>query len=192
MSRKEKENKKELLMLKQLRDIFEQYNITEVRCHYSGSGDSGSFDGETVQFMDGTESRLEGAQNADDSLPLFEVTLENQPYLQHNYNNEKHDWEDIPGTRTVVFSEFVVEVAEHFVGINHSGWENNDGGFGDVVIAREGSGIGALAEAFRGRITIDNDHTDYVTTEENYIHGFVFDTETGSVTEAENDPPSDE
>ena len=169
------------LYFDQLRDVFEEYDISEVEVKYEGSGDSGSMSVVKAVRMDGTDCRVEGAEGEDevgfeDDAPVLDITLKNQVYEKQDWV-EKKGWVKKQAKRDVSFHDFVIEAAEHFVGINHGGWENNEGGCGRVILKREREGISALSDAVRRRVIVLNDHTEYITETIESQHEFLSDVE---------------
>ena len=165
-------------LLDQMRDLFEKHDISEVWVHYEGGGDSGSFTANKAILFDGSVCSIadgEFQDEADEDMKELDITLKDQAYTKQDFDQRTQAWVDTPAKRDISFADFVVEVAEAFVDLNHGGWENNEGGYGNVIIRMENTGVGALAEAVRRRVTVVNDHADYIQTVEESSHEWVSD-----------------
>ncbi len=184
-------------LLKSVRDLFEKHDIAEVNVTYEGSGDSGQFEPGTVVFLDGTERSMEGnPAGMEDNTGTDEVTyrlvLKKQPYTQEYYDQKKQKYVKKKAFRDVPFSDYMMEIAEHFVSIVHGGWENNEGARGTVTIHRAKVGIEVLADVQRRRLIVDVDHVDYYQGEEEYSERYTSDTDKNIIVDAtaKDDPPA--
>jgi hypothetical protein len=161
-----------------LREIFEKHNISEVEVKYEGSGDSGSSRVEQVTLMDGTVCTVQDSDSEfdfPDDTPVLDITLKNQHYEMTKWDDATSAWLQSSATRDISFNDFILEVADHFIDLNHGGWENNEGGYGKVTFKRERNGIAALADSDRQRIYVSNYHADYIQHVEEYEHEYVSD-----------------
>jgi hypothetical protein len=93
-------------------------NITEVRVNYEGGGDSG----DVMDFDVIPES----------SLPL----LESEKLDYHAVHGEFIDghYQYLSSIQSKSLNEALTDIALSWVELHHSGWENNDGGQGVILI----------------------------------------------------------
>lgn len=163
-----------------MRNLFEEHGISEVVVNYNGGGDSGSYNFGYTTLLDGTQCNVEGSQSEEDfeeGTPIMDIELKNTPYIARQWNGRTNNWEEHEDTRDISFHDLCIEMAEHFVDINHGGWANSEGGYGTVTIRMERDGIEALANATRRRIVVLNEHADYIQSVEESENTFFSDAE---------------
>lgn len=112
------------------------YGITKVVIRYDGYGDSGGVE----------ECRVEGGQGQESlAMPVQTAIV---------------DWSSAEKTIQMVPLRNVLEtLAMQYVAVEHSGWENNEGGSGDVT-------FDPVAD------TITVSHTENYIASEDFIHTY--------------------
>jgi hypothetical protein len=125
------------VLLKALTDIGAQ----KISIEYSGGGDSG----------DATETSI-----SPDHLnkKLNEITVRQQ-YVHGEYLEER--WHYEVREKQVVLGVAISDFALHWIDLHHSGWENNDGGSGSVVM-----------DVTSGEFRLE--HTEYYTERNEYAY----------------------
>ncbi|GAB3588594.1 DUF6878 family protein [Acetobacter peroxydans] len=110
--------------------------ITKVVIRYDGYGDSGGVEECTVEGGQGQESL---------TVPVQTVIL---------------DWSSAEKTiQMAPLREVLETLAMQYVAVEHSGWENNEGGSGDVTF-----------DPIAGTITVS--HTENYVASEDFIHTY--------------------
>ncbi|MEH3046679.1 DUF6878 family protein [Sphingomonas adhaesiva] len=111
--------------------------VTEVIVTFDGYGDSGQ-----IESMD--------ARAGDEPIELPEATV---PFLSAEWGTSD------PVSRDLPLGEVIERLAYDYLGDTHSGWENNDGAYGEFVFD--------VAAA-----TISLDYDERYTATNNYTHEF--------------------
>lgn len=109
--------------IKKIADVLKTQGATEVTVNYSGGGDSGDINDVDVTWGDGIEK----------SLPSVTVTHLNKDYVEGR-------WETTSSQTESNFEDAVSDIAWALVSeASHSGFENNEGGEGYLVITAKGT-----------------------------------------------------
>ena len=119
----------------QIRKAMKEHGIAECSVRYSGSGDSG--DGETCLYTmdDGTlRAPLTLAHWENREAPQLEVIVKDYRDVVSNWVGEENKWVESARARDVELSDILCDIAMSYVSDRHGGWENNEGGFGEVTI----------------------------------------------------------
>jgi hypothetical protein len=153
------EHEKLLLNIKNVAGVLHGLGIISAEQHYGGGGDSGQYgipvvvtgtEDDPVRWIASTEvgGEPEGEQDQDDvnlekyAWPPVKVAIWTYDYVNQCYSDTMMDLD-----KALVF------VLEKAIEIEHSGWENNDGGMGCATMDTATS-------------VIDLHHGDYVQSVE--------------------------
>ena len=143
-----------------LRKLMVEHGIAACHAHYSGSGDSGDMDSGAYDMLDGTKRAPTTGTHwrsdaGDQELERLSAVVTGQPYRAEKFNDATQTWEQGDTTRDVPIEELVVEIADYFLALTHGGWENNEGGYGEVTITDT---------------KVSLDHNEYFTETTNFSH----------------------
>jgi len=138
-----------------MKRLMVEHKIAAVDVRYEGSGDSGMWEVESASAEDGSAVCLENCPNTqlDGVTPIQAYA----PALvdKQTWNEQRKMWETIQEKRQLPLSEIINEVASAAMSLKISGWENNDGGQGYVILTQEG-------------VTIDHNEYEMVTRNHKY------------------------
>jgi hypothetical protein len=104
-----------------LRDALAPGQISSILIRYDGYGDSG-------QVEEITLYRGEEALSEDDDV--FDLTIEIPTYQRYTETMEE-------GTMSGALREVLEYLAMDLIDLQHDGWENNEGGYGEITIRLE-------------------------------------------------------
>lgn len=114
-----------------LLQFFKDNGIAKAVVEYSGSGDSGNGMFAKVIMADGTER--------DDQDELHEeFVVKDVPTRASSWNRADQTWEETTTTKDEALPELLCDMADGFVDIYHGGYENNEGGEGEVIFTLDG------------------------------------------------------
>ena len=133
----------------QIRKAMKEHGIAECSVRYAGSGDSG--DGETCLYTmdDGTlRAPRHNAHWENREAPQLEVIVKDYRDVVSNWvgsnwvgkesklvwMGKESKWVERERARDVELSDILCDIAMSYVSDRHGGWENNEGGFGEVTI----------------------------------------------------------
>ena len=119
----------------QIRKAMKEHGIAECQVRYSGSGDSG--DAETCLYLmeDGSQrAPVANAHWENEGVPALEATIKDYRDVVSSWSTEERMWVTSDRARDVDISDIVCDVAMSYVSDRHGGWENNEGGFGEVTL----------------------------------------------------------
>lgn len=115
-------------LLKDLAAVLAAGNLDSVCVEYSGSGDSGQF--EVGSFRVGEEEF-----NAEGVLTeLQRQVVTSLPGTRWSEGG----WETYEEQVSITLEQWFIEAAHSIVAIRYEGWENDEGGRGDVVFKKDG------------------------------------------------------
>lgn len=136
-AKKEQEATQYKLILPLIFETLNKLNVKEFSFFYEGSGDSGCFETIAIQYKN------------------------NKTDTGSYYNKWKHDIPDFVTLNDFSYSlqDIMAAIAEWLLESHHSGWENNEGGRGEVVFKTQAN-------------IVELNHIEYHLTEELYIYGF--------------------
>ena len=66
--------------------------------------------------------------------PQLEVIVKDYRDVVSNWVGEENKWVESARARDVELSDILCDIAMSYVSDRHGGWENNEGGFGEVTI----------------------------------------------------------
>lgn len=132
-AKKEQETTQYKILLPLIFETLNKLNVKEFSFIYEGSGDSGCFESIAVEYKN------------------------NKTDTGSYYNKWKHDVPDFVNLNNFSYSlqDIMAAIAEWLLESNHSGWENNEGGRGEVVFNVKAQ-------------TVELNHVEYHLTEELY------------------------
>lgn len=111
--------------------FFKDNGIAKAVVEYSGSGDSGNGMFAKITMADGTER--------DDQDALHEeFVVKDVPTRVSSWDRTHQVWNYTDTTKDEALPELLCDMADDFVDIYHGGYENNDGGEGEVIFTLEG------------------------------------------------------
>lgn len=142
----------------QIRQAMKAHGIAECHVRYSGSGDSG--DGETGLYVMEDGSKRAPTHNAhweNEDTPRLEVIIPDYRDTVATFVCDPRGWVEVDRARSVELSEIMCDVAMEYVCDRHGGWENNEGGFGEVTITAT---------------AVIVDHSDYITETVNSVEQY--------------------
>ena len=146
--------------------LLESSPLSAIDLEYYGSGDSGGFEEVHFHFKDGSESRHHSLSwGQQENFPWDDLGLPKVPVLRQHQYWQGHEL--VIEDQRIVQDDIInamIEVAESFLSYHHSGWENNDGGRGEVTFDIENR-----------KMTLH--HQEYYTETANYEHDFGADEE---------------
>jgi hypothetical protein len=135
----------QLSLLQQIRTAMVAAGIDQITVHYEGSGDDGNIETIDAFAADSTLIDL-------DVMGSFEV-------LVPEWDPEAKDYKDAVAVQPA--REAIEQLVNGLIDQNgHGGWENNDGGYGDITLTQAG---------------IEWEHGDYYTEVAMTDHAFSFD-----------------
>lgn len=131
-----------------LKDILAAGDLAYVSVRYEGGGDCGQFD------FDAFKTNKKGSRERTGKAAEKALT---QPVkalgFTQSFDPETETWTETVTERETPMWEWFIDAAHFAVCIWHSGWENNEGGFGTVRFTPEG---------------IKVDHSENVMTTEDF------------------------
>ena len=142
--------------------ILLENGIAEAHVHYEGSGDSGDYCIAKLVMLDGkerpsaTQAQYHYGGFGEDTEPV-DIVILNQTYKEEYFDEETETWGSREAMRNTSLADLLIDVACAFVSRWHGGWENNDGGRGEVLITPT-------------NVTVD--HTEYFTESTSYSHTY--------------------
>jgi hypothetical protein len=100
--------------------------LNTAHIEYSGSGDSGDYEASTFTSVDGSEVRLRG-----------DIKL---TYISHRDPNAWNNTPSAPEAKSYDPASFVSMLLDQAISVsNHDGYENNDGGGGELTVNADGT-----------------------------------------------------
>ena len=145
----ERTNRRAREYLGALKEMLDVENLAVVTVTYSGSGDSGQFDFESFKKVGGR--KVYKHHEAEKKLSR---QVDVKVFTSH-FDTTTNEWVETFEVQKTELAGWFIDAAHHAVSVWHSGWENNEGGFGTVRFDRAG-------------ITVE--HSDYVVATEDYTH----------------------
>ena len=136
-AKKEQEATQYKILLPLIFETLNKLNVKEFSFIYEGSGDSGCFESIAVEYKNNKTDRRSYYNKWKDDIPNF-MTLNDFSYS---------------------LQEIMAAIAEWLLETNYSGWENNEGGRGEVVFLTDTE-------------TVSLEHTEFIITEHNYTVEF--------------------
>lgn len=129
LAMKEKRAQKYLSALVQMLEVEKLEFVTVT---YSGGGDCGQFEFESLK-------RVQDPKVYQDREGEKELSCEvDTQTFTSRFDNETNKWAETFETQKCTLAEWFIDAAHHAVSMWHSGWENNEGGFGTVRFDRTG------------------------------------------------------
>jgi hypothetical protein len=153
--------KREILTenLVRLVDALRQQNVAEVHMEYAGGGDSGDIESLSITNVDGEEVSLgfDGHYAQPDDLPAGTPMLSLKKVVRHYDTPEREPTVEEGRDRPLktAMMDFLWSLAD----LEHPGWENNDGGEGEVHL-----------DVASGQVTLE--HREFITQTESYEYNY--------------------
>jgi len=147
---KARQDRRAKKFLSPLKDILAAGNLAYVTVKYDGGGDNGQFEFDAFK-LNKKGSREKKGKAAEKALSQKVKTIG----FSQIFNPAADQWDETEAESEIEMWEWFVDAAHFAVSIWHSGWENNEGGFGTVRFTAEG---------------IKVDHSEYVMTTEDFHH----------------------
>lgn len=146
-------------ILKAAWPVLENSPLKSVVLEYYGSGDSGGFEEAHFLFKDENRAPLHHSISwgPQDTYPWDELGLGKVPVTRHTYMwaNGLHVSNTTTEDEDLITS--LVDVAESLLSYHHGGWENDEGGRGEVTF-----------DIATRKVTLE--HQEYYTETTSYSH----------------------